>query len=98
MSWPSGITDRNYRLFAERGELHVINSEMHLRGTDAFALLQEIMKRDPKLDPAHAFYLGYESEQSRDGSHARQELHARSSAPMGHADARRECWSCFAGG
>jgi dihydropteroate synthase len=56
----SGITDRNYRLFAEGGELHVINSEMHLRGTDAFALLQELIQRDPKLDPAHAFYLGYE--------------------------------------
>jgi hypothetical protein len=56
----SGITDRNYRIFAECGELHVINSEMRLRGTDAFALLQEMMKRDPKLDSAHAFYLGYE--------------------------------------
>jgi dihydropteroate synthase-like protein len=56
----AGITDRNYRLFAERGELHVINSEMHLHGKDAFALLQEILNRDPKLDPAHAFYLGYE--------------------------------------
>ena len=56
----AGIADRNYRIFAERGELHVINGEMHLRHRDAFALLQEIMKRDPKLDPAHAFYLGYE--------------------------------------
>ena len=56
----ASITDRNYRLFAERGELHVINGELHLRGTSAFSLLQEILNRDPKLDPAHAFYLGYE--------------------------------------
>jgi dihydropteroate synthase len=54
------IGDRNYRLFAERGELHAINSEMHLRGADAFALFAEIARRDEKIDPAHAFYLGYE--------------------------------------
>jgi dihydropteroate synthase-like protein len=54
------ITDRNYRLFAERGELHVINGSMHLRGTDPFELFAEVMRRDDKMDPAHAFYLGYE--------------------------------------
>ena len=54
------ITDRNYRLFAERGELHVINGSMYLRGTDPFALFAEMLNRDPKLDPEHSFYLGYE--------------------------------------
>jgi dihydropteroate synthase-like protein len=54
------ITDRNYRLFAERGELHVLNGSMYLRGTDPFELFAEMLKRDPKLDPAHSFYLGYE--------------------------------------
>lgn len=54
------IADRNYRLFAERGELHVINGSMHLRGTEPFALFAEVMKRDAKMDPSHAFYLGYE--------------------------------------
>jgi dihydropteroate synthase-like protein len=54
------ITDPNYRLFAERDELHVINGQMHLHGTDPFVLLKEVLKRDPKLDPSHAFYLGYE--------------------------------------
>ena len=54
------ITDRNYRLFAERGELHVINGSMHLRGTDPFALFAEVMRRDEKIDASHAFYLGYE--------------------------------------
>jgi dihydropteroate synthase-like protein len=56
----SRITDRNYRLFAERGELHVINGSMHLRGTHPFALFAEVMQRDQKMDAAHAFYLGYE--------------------------------------
>jgi dihydropteroate synthase len=54
------VTDRNYRLFAERGEIHVINGSMYLRGTDPFVLFAEMQKRDPKLDAAHAFYLGYE--------------------------------------
>jgi dihydropteroate synthase len=54
------ITDRNYRLFAERGELHVMNGQMHLRGTDPFALFAEVERRDAKMDAAHAFYLGYE--------------------------------------
>jgi dihydropteroate synthase-like protein len=54
------ITDRNYRLFAERGEIHVLNDDMYLRGTDPFALFAEMLKRDSKLDAAHSFYLGYE--------------------------------------
>ena len=32
------VTDRNFRLFAERGQLHVINGKMHLQGTDPFEL------------------------------------------------------------
>jgi len=54
------ITDRNYRLFAERGELHVLNGSMYLRGTDPFELFAEMLRRDPKLDPSHSFYLGFE--------------------------------------
>jgi hypothetical protein len=54
------VTDRNYRLFAERGEIHVINGDMYLRGTDPFELFDEMLRRDPKLDPIHSFYLGYE--------------------------------------
>jgi dihydropteroate synthase-like protein len=54
------VTDRNYRLFAERGEIHVINGSMYLRGTDPFVLFAEMQKRDPKLGASHAFYLGYE--------------------------------------
>jgi dihydropteroate synthase-like protein len=53
------LTDRNFRLFAERGHLHALNRDMHLQGTDPFTLFEELQKRDP-VDPAHAFYLGYE--------------------------------------
>lgn len=54
------VTDRNYRLFAERKEIHIINGTMYLHGSDPFVLFQEMCQRDPKIDPAHAFYLGYE--------------------------------------
>ena len=53
------IRDRNFRLFAENGLLHVINNQMHLQGTDPFALFEEIRQRED-IDPAHAFYLGHE--------------------------------------
>ena len=53
------IRDRNFRLFAENGFLHVINSQMHLQGTDPFALFEEMRQRED-IDPAHAFYLGHE--------------------------------------
>lgn len=54
------VTDRNYRMFAERDEIHAINGSMHLHSQDPFALFQEMLRRDAKIDAAHAFYLGYE--------------------------------------
>ena len=54
------VTDRNYRLFAERGEIHVINGSMYIHGTDPFQLFAEMQQLDSKLDQAHSFYLGYE--------------------------------------
>lgn len=53
------ITDPNFRLFAEGGRLHMLNGEMYLHGTDPFALFAE-MRQLADIDPAHAFYLGYE--------------------------------------
>jgi len=54
------ITDRNYRIFAERGEIHVMNGHTHLRGRDAFDIFEQLLMADVALDPSHAFYLGYE--------------------------------------
>lgn len=54
------VTDRNYRIFVERGEIHVLNASLYLHGTDPFSLFEEMRKRDSKLDPSHSFYLGYE--------------------------------------
>jgi dihydropteroate synthase len=53
------VTDRNYRLFAERGLLHVISSRVFLQGTDPFVLFQQMQQHD-NIDASHAFYLGYE--------------------------------------
>jgi dihydropteroate synthase-like protein len=54
------VTDRNYRVFAERGEIHVFNGSVYLRGTDPFALFEQLVAADPRIDASHAFYLGYE--------------------------------------
>jgi dihydropteroate synthase-like protein len=53
------ITDRNYRLFAERGLIHVLSRNLQLEGTDPFELFAQMQARDG-IDPSHAFYLGYE--------------------------------------
>lgn len=54
------VTDRNYRIFAERGELHILNGSVYLRGADPFELFAQLAANDPKIDVSHAFYLGYE--------------------------------------
>ncbi len=53
------ITDRNFRVFAERGQLHVLNNQVFLQGSDPFALFAQMSERE-SIDPSHAFYLGYE--------------------------------------
>ncbi len=55
----SHITDRNFRLFAERGLLHVLSGAMYLRGDDPFELFAR-MREGAEIDASHAFYLGYE--------------------------------------
>ena len=52
----AGIKDPNFRIFAEHGELHIINRDGHRKGADPFELFEKL----GPLDAAHAFYLGYE--------------------------------------
>lgn len=54
------ITDRNYRIFVERGVIHVINGAIYVHGTDPFTLFEAMRQADPRLDASHSFYLGYE--------------------------------------
>jgi dihydropteroate synthase-like protein len=53
------LTDPNYRIFVERGEIHVMNRDGYWRGRDAFELFDQF-SQSATLGAAHAFYLGYE--------------------------------------
>jgi dihydropteroate synthase-like protein len=53
------IRDSNFRIFVERGELHLLNRDGYWHGTDAFELFDTI-SQSVSLDTSHAFYLGYE--------------------------------------
>jgi dihydropteroate synthase-like protein len=52
----AAITDPNYRIFADRDAITVLNSERFVRGTD----IQEIFEQLDVNEPTHAFYLGKE--------------------------------------
>lgn len=62
------IKDHNYRLFAEGGQVHIVAAGLHLSDADPFRLFERLLhpeldsgREPPKnVDPAHAFYLGYE--------------------------------------
>ena len=72
------VRDFNYRLFAERNELHLIAAGIHLRGTDPYDLFDELMSLQPKnMDAGHAFYLGYELCKAMTGADTGQAVYAR---------------------
>ncbi|MFM8579712.1 MAG: DUF6513 domain-containing protein [Planctomycetaceae bacterium] len=56
------IRDTSIRLFAERGEIHLVAKGLHLSCRDPFVLFRRLVDsgRDD-IDPSHAFYLGYEA-------------------------------------
>ena len=53
-------TDPNYRIFVERGEIHVMNRDGYWRGGDPFELFEQFTAHSRPLEPSHAFYMGYE--------------------------------------
>lgn len=52
----AGITDANYRIFADRNGITVLNTERMVRGTD----IEEVFGQLEVDEAAHAFYLGKE--------------------------------------
>jgi dihydropteroate synthase-like protein len=54
------LSDPNFRIFVERGQIHVMNRHGYWRGTDAFELFDEFVQQTQAIDASHAFYLGYE--------------------------------------
>ena len=57
----AAIRDPNFRIFAERGEIHLVGAGLHLQSRDPFALFKQLAAAGrTDVDPGHAFYLGYE--------------------------------------
>jgi dihydropteroate synthase len=57
----AAIRDPNFRIFAERGMIHLVGAGLHLESRDPFALFDELHAAGrTDVDPSHAFYLGYE--------------------------------------
>jgi dihydropteroate synthase-like protein len=60
------LKDANFRVFASGGEVHLVSRKLHLHDADPFSLFARLAssgsdgKLPKNLDPAHAFYLGYE--------------------------------------
>jgi dihydropteroate synthase len=55
------IRDPNFRIFAERGAIHLVGAGLHLESRDPFALFKQLAEAGrTDVDPSHAFYLGYE--------------------------------------
>jgi len=52
----ASLTDPNFRIFADRDAITVLNHEQFVRGTDIQAIFAQLQVEDP----AHAFYLGKE--------------------------------------
>jgi dihydropteroate synthase-like protein len=57
----TAIRDPNFRIFAERGQVHIVGAGLHVACRDPFAVFRQLVEagRDD-VDPSHAFYLGYE--------------------------------------
>ncbi len=55
------LKDPNYRLFAQDGQVHAVTAGLHAASHDPFALFAQLQdKASGAIDPAHAFYLGFE--------------------------------------
>jgi hypothetical protein len=65
------IKDTSYRVFAEGGQIHLLGAGLHIADREAFLVFERLLnpgfggaadahQPPTKVDPAHAFYLGYE--------------------------------------
>jgi dihydropteroate synthase-like protein len=59
------ITDPNFRILVNAGEIHVLNRDGHWHGTDPYQLFDEFAAASGPLAASHAFYLGYELSKAR---------------------------------
>ena len=54
------LADASFRIFVERGEIHLMNRDGYWRGSDPFELYDRMASETRPLETSHAFYLGYE--------------------------------------
>jgi len=54
------LTDPNFRIFAERSEIHVMNRDGYWHGDDPYEVFDRIIAAVGSLTAEHAFYLGME--------------------------------------
>jgi len=59
------ITDPNFRIFAERGEVHVFNRDGYWHGDDPYEVFDRLIATVGTLTSEHAFYLGMELMKAR---------------------------------
>ena len=54
------LTDPNFRIFAERGEIHIMNRDGYWHGDDPYEVFDRMAATVGALTADHAFYLGME--------------------------------------
>lgn len=59
------ITDPNFRIFAERGEVHLMNRDGYWHGPDPYEVFDRMLATVGSLTSEHAFYLGMELMKAR---------------------------------
>lgn len=59
------LTDPNFRIFAERGEVHLMNRDGYWHGDDPYEVFDRVLAEVGPLSAEHAFYLGYEVSKAR---------------------------------
>lgn len=59
------ITDPNFRVFAERGEIHLMNRDGYWHGSDPYEVFDRALAATGPLTAEHAFYLGMELQKAR---------------------------------
>jgi dihydropteroate synthase-like protein len=59
------VTDPNFRIFAERGEVHILNRDGYWHGDDPYEVFDRVIAAVGTLTAEHAFYLGMELMKAR---------------------------------
>jgi dihydropteroate synthase-like protein len=60
------LRDNSYRIYAAEGAIHLVGRGLHLHDPDPLSLMEQLRSLEHRdalpapLEPAHAFYLGYE--------------------------------------